>query len=118
MSEIDELRYRIGALERDIYNYRVALEELLYDTEIKRVERGHAWIHLFLFVGALLFAAWIVKWFKFDAWFIEVPVTFAAFFGSFIIAFLLIEKPMQREIDRISRPLSSLPKPHWAKSND
>lgn len=118
MNEVEELRYRIAALERDILNYRVALEEHLYDTELKRVERGHAWIHLFLFVGALLFAGWIENWLKFDAWFIEVPITLAAFLGSFIIAFLLIEKPMQREIDGISRPLSSLPKPHWQKGND
>ena len=47
MSDTDELRYRISALERDIATYRDALEEHLYETELERIERGHGWLMTF-----------------------------------------------------------------------
>ena len=118
MSDIDELRWRVSALERDLSKYHDALEEHLHDTEVKRVERGHGWFMSILFMGAMLAAIWFVNWLDLDLWLVEVIVMMVSFFIIFTIGFALTEKPMKREIERIRKPLSYLPKPRWRENND
>lgn len=117
MSDTDELRYRISALERDIATYRDALEEHLYETELKRVERGHGWLMTFFFFGAMFAGAAAVNWLNAEAWYIDIPVLIVTWFSIFTAFFGLTEKPMKREIDRIRKPLTFLPKPKWRQDN-
>jgi len=118
MSDIDELRWRVSALERDLSKYHDALEEHLYDTEVQRVERSHGWLNTIFFVGGAVGSTWLLIWLDLDAWFIEIPLYFIAFFGFFGIAVALTDKPMKREIERIRKPLSYLPKPRWRENNE
>ena len=90
----------------------------MYDAEVKRVQRIHGWVISIFFMGAVLLAVWLVGWLNIDVWYIDVPIMSVAFFIFFAVAFGLTEKPMKREIERIRKPLSWLPKPCWRENND
>lgn len=117
MSEIDDMRYRVSALERDIATYRDALEEHLYETELNRVERGHGWLLTFFFFGGMFAGTAAVEWLDAGAWYIDIPVLMVTWLSIFAAFFGLTEKPMKREIDRIRKPLTWLPKPSWRENN-
>ena len=118
MSDTDELRYRISALESDIATYRDALEEHLYETELKRVERGHGWLMTLFFFGGMFAGTAAVVWLDAGAWYIDIPVLMVTWLSIFATLFFLTEKPMKREIDGIRKPLAWLPKPRWRENND
>ena len=117
MSDTDDLRYRISALEHDLAKYQDALEQHLYDVELNRVERSHGWVNTIGFVGSVWAAIWLAGWLTVDNWIIETVVTMVAFPIFFMVFFWVTEKPLKREIDKIRKPLSWLPKPRWRENN-
>ena len=118
MSETNELRHRINALERDLAEYQDALEQHLYETELGRVRRSHGRLNIVSVFGSLWAGVAFANWLNLDMWLVEVIVGIVTFFVFFGIIVALTDKPLKREIDQIRKPLSWLPKSSWRENND